>query len=128
MPRKRPTKRPTKEAPVTDAGYTCAPEAIGRSGCDVCGRKGIEGKWGVTYTSTMDKTKLHVCIECYGCRNAPYMQEMWKKAVDKAFPNLVKHYAQKKANDKENDNGKDQKDGKACKTGEDDKVKAGKEA
>lgn len=94
------------KAAKQEPGYTFAPKAIGRKGCAVCGRTGIEGVHGVVYSSTLDKTKMHVCIECYACRNSPFMQEPWKKAVDKAFPNLVKYYSSKKENKKENDDGK----------------------
>ena len=92
MPKKRD---PKPEDRPNGPGYTIRPKALPRKGCDVCGRTGIMGRWGLEYISDLDDTKLQVCLECYGARNAEYMLKKWKEAVDKAFPNLVKYWADK---------------------------------
>jgi len=107
-----------KKSAHDEPGYTMEPKAMGAKGCDVCGRTGIEGKWGVVYSSTVDKKKLHACLECFAHRHLPLLQDQWKKAVDKAFPNLVQYWADKP---KEEDNDEKQEGTEGTETKEDKK-------
>lgn len=92
-----------KKSAHDEPGYTMEPKPMGPKGCEVCGRTGIEGEWGVVYSSTVDKKKLHVCLGCFAHRDLPFMKDVWRHAVDKAFPNLVQYWANKP---KEDENGK----------------------